>query len=323
VGALALLFTWMAAAGRPTHPFDRRWTGWSAWRNIRSGELPGWKRWRGPYTPERVGMLSMLCAVVVFGAHSLVDWTWYVPGNACVALLFAGWLAGRGPLVPAKSNAPAGDAAEDGARSDGAGDEQAPAGARATLGRLRPAALRELGPARLAVAGAIVIAALLAAWSQLQPQRSEDARQDALALLARNPRAALASANTAVSRDPLSAEARFTLAHVQQTLGEPLRARATLQRAVRMQPSNPQTWFELGRFNLHRDPRAAAEQLQAAIYLNPQSISPEALAKDRQSIELHNYYVEALRGIAATRTAPKIVRVRPGRAAHGRRAPSR
>ena len=40
----------------------------------------------------------MLCLVVVFGVHSLVDWTWYVPGNACVALLCAGWLAGRGPL---------------------------------------------------------------------------------------------------------------------------------------------------------------------------------------------------------------------------------
>ncbi len=42
-------------------------------------------------------MLSMLCLVVVFGIHSQVDWTWYVPGNACVALLCAGWLAGRGP----------------------------------------------------------------------------------------------------------------------------------------------------------------------------------------------------------------------------------
>src|ERR1700681_4966032 len=43
-------------------------------------------------------MLSMLCLVVVFGIHSLADWTWYVPGDACVALLCAGWLAGRGPL---------------------------------------------------------------------------------------------------------------------------------------------------------------------------------------------------------------------------------
>ena len=50
------------------------------------------------YTPERVGMLCMLCVVVVFGVHSLIDWTWYVPGDACVALLCAGWLAGRGEL---------------------------------------------------------------------------------------------------------------------------------------------------------------------------------------------------------------------------------
>ena len=49
------------------------------------------------YTPERIGMLSMLCLVFVFGIHSLADWTWYVPGDAFVALLCAGWLAGRGP----------------------------------------------------------------------------------------------------------------------------------------------------------------------------------------------------------------------------------
>ena len=46
-------------------------------------------------------MLSMLCLVVVFGVHSTVDWTWFVPGDACVALVCAGWLAGRGPLTGA------------------------------------------------------------------------------------------------------------------------------------------------------------------------------------------------------------------------------
>ena len=51
-------------------------------------------------------MLSMLCLVVVFGVHSLVDWTWYVPGDACVALLCAGWLAGRGPLSASRRRAP-------------------------------------------------------------------------------------------------------------------------------------------------------------------------------------------------------------------------
>ena len=49
----------------------------------------------------------MLCLVVVFGVHSFVDWTWYVPGDACVALLCAGWLAGRGPLARPRRGAPA------------------------------------------------------------------------------------------------------------------------------------------------------------------------------------------------------------------------
>ena len=102
--ALALLLTWMAAAGRATHPFNRRWTSWRAWLDIRAGARPGWRRSPQTYIPERIGMLSMLCLVVVFGVHSLVDWTWYVPGDAFVALLCAGWLAGRGPLDAYRSH---------------------------------------------------------------------------------------------------------------------------------------------------------------------------------------------------------------------------
>ncbi|MDQ6811317.1 MAG: O-antigen ligase family protein, partial [Actinomycetota bacterium] len=84
---IALLFAWMISAGRATNPFNRRLVSWrTPWR---------WRRSPTPYTPERIGMLSMLTLVVVFGIHSTVDWTWYVPGDACVALLCAGWLAGR------------------------------------------------------------------------------------------------------------------------------------------------------------------------------------------------------------------------------------
>ena len=50
------------------------------------------------YSAERVGLLTLVCVVATFGIHSFVDWTWYVPGVACAALLCAGWLAGRGPL---------------------------------------------------------------------------------------------------------------------------------------------------------------------------------------------------------------------------------
>jgi cytochrome c-type biogenesis protein CcmH/NrfG/O-antigen ligase len=292
--ALALLLTWLAAAGRATHPFNRRWTSWHAWLELRSGTRPGWRALRSSelggralaYTPERVGMLAMLCLVVVFGAHSLIDWTWYVPGNACVALLCAGWLAGRGELVTQSADARARVSPEQSRSSS------------APTARARPSLTR------LWVAGAALVAAMLALWSQWQPQRSEEARQQAYAQLeAHNPLAANAAARTAIARDPLSVEALFTLADVQQASGRPALARATLERAVRLQPSNPQPWLVLGRYELRAgDAAAAANALQAAIFLNPESISPEAIAEGRhEAIRIRNEYIEALRQAAAAR----------------------
>jgi len=286
---LALLLVWMAAAGRATHPFNRRWSEWRAWRALFAREgaaaKPGWHGLTRPdgrparYAPERIGLLSMLCLVVVFGIHSLADWTWYVPGNACVALLCAGWLAGRGPI-----DAPAATA------SSGPAKITTPHELRA---RLAP---RALGPTRIAVVVAALAGALLAAWAQWQPQRSADASQQALAELSSNPRAALSSAQVAVSRDPLSAQALFTLSAVQRAAGNPALARATLQRAVRLQPSNPQTWVTLGENDLANDPLAAEHALAAAIYLNPELVAPEAIAQGNpEAISVQNAYVQALR----------------------------
>jgi len=334
--ALALMLTWMAAAGRATHPFNRRWSSWRAWLQIRSGgERPGWRRLNERelkrYPPERIGMLSMLCLVVVFGAHSLIDWTWYVPGDACVALLCAGWLAGRGPLranptaaSPAAGSPAAGSPA---AGSPAAGSPSAWPGRGS-----RPSTTRML------VAGAAIVAALLAAWSQWQPQRSEEARQEAEARLETHDQpAAIAAANTAVSRDPLSVEALFTLASIQQVSGHAARSRATLERAVRLQPSNPQTWLVLGRYDLTSgNPQAAVKELEAAIFLNPESIAPEAVANgQREAIETQNDYIQALQAAAqqeaaARRTAEarhaaalRSARVSRARAAAGARRAAR
>jgi hypothetical protein len=77
-----------------------------------------------------------------------------------------------------------------------------------------------------------------------------------------------------------------------------VQARATLAKAVREQPSNPQTWLALGRYDLRSSPAAALKELQAAIYLDPQSIAPELLTpqrKDAEAIEIFNDYVLALR----------------------------
>ncbi len=264
--ALMLALAWMVAAGRATHPFNRRF---SLGRRSRSPHPDP-----AAYKPERIAMLSMLCLVVVFGVHSFVDWTWYVPGDACVALLCAGWLAGRGPLTLART------------------------------GLVRPRSLRQVGYARGAVTAVALVGALLAAWAQWQPQRSANASQQALVQLASDPKGALASAQAGTSRDPLSAQALFTLSTVEQASGRPALARATLQRAVHLQPSNPQTWLALARYDLASNPAAALKELQAAIYLNPESISPEAIADDiPESLAIQSDYVQALRATEATAPA--------------------
>ena len=256
---LALLGTWLVATGRATHPFNRRWQNWR-WRHIQA-----------PYTAERIALLSMLCLVVVFGIHSLVDWTWYFPGDACVALLCAGWLAGRGPL------------------------------ARKATGPARPQRSsapwwRDPSP-RIGLAAAVVLASLLSAWAQWQPLRSFNAANEASALLSRDPQGARRAARQAVARDPLSVQALLTLATVQQDAGESAQARATLQKAVRLQPSNPQTWVALGEYDLQsHDPADALNELRAAIYLNPQTIAPEAtIANNPGLLGVRNAYLLALR----------------------------
>src|SRR5205085_11487469 len=34
-----------------------------------------------PFTPERIAVLTLIAGVLVFGVHSLVDWTWFIPGT--------------------------------------------------------------------------------------------------------------------------------------------------------------------------------------------------------------------------------------------------
>jgi O-Antigen ligase len=339
---LALLLAWMTAAGRATHPLNRRWTSWKTlrgWLDRKdSGATPGWVKLTvggrtAPYTPERIGMLSMLCLVVVFGIHSIADWTWYIPGNACVALLCAGWLAGRGPLgAGTVVSAPAGSARTLAGGALGAEDLTSASNASSAPIGSRPSAIeqlkerlapRTLGSLRIAVAVAVLLGALLAAWAEWQPQHSADASQQALTQLASNPQGALASAQTGVSRDPLSAQALFTLSAVQQATHRPALARATLQRAVRLQPSNPQTWTALGQYDLEKDPSAAVHELAAAIYLDPESVSPEALATGNpESLALQNDYVQALRASSAQALAAEAAhrRAQRARAARKRRA---
>jgi hypothetical protein len=311
--SLALLAVWLACAARATRPANRRLAVSMERARLAGVTVPrslrvSWRREPAPYSPERIGLLAMLCLVVVFGVHSFADWTWYVPGNACVALLCAGWIAGRGPLRATTRH-----------RTYPAGDERA--GAAAELGGAPSPLRRALAgvrddPRPLVLAVVVLAAALLAAWTEWQPQRSVEESDNALTLLVRNPLAARAAARTAVSRDPLSAQALFTLSAVQHASGEAERARATLQKAVRLQPSNPQTWLTLGEYDMSAKPRTAMNELRAAVYLDP------------RSIPIQNAYVEALRatnaaaasgGVAAEATQATSPRARAKAAQNLRR----
>ena len=207
---------------------------------------------------ERVGLLTFVTVVIVFGAHSLVDWTWLVPGTAVVGLLCAAWVAGRGPLrerLTASAGAPV------------------PPG-RALAVRSRLALPGRRGAWRLVAAAGAMIVALAASWAAFQPLRAVHAGDAAFERLgAAQPAAALDIARIAVRRNPLSVEPLFDLAAIQSATGNTAGAARTYQRAVELQPANAETWRRLGTYRAIdlRQPRAAVGPLRAAYYLDPQS----------------------------------------------------
>jgi tetratricopeptide (TPR) repeat protein len=195
-----------------------------------------------PWTAERVGMATLLAICVVFGVHSFVDWTWFVPGNAVLALLCAGWLAGRGPT-----------------------DEPI---ARRTAPRL---AVRE--PWRIGLAAAAVAVAVVAAWTSWQPQRAVAEGSEALgtaeALHFKQAREQIARAQRT---NPLSVDLLFQESAIDRADGDVASARSALQKAVRNEPANPATWLALAEFELSegRKPQALSA-VGSALYLDPRS----------------------------------------------------
>jgi hypothetical protein len=237
--SLALLAAWLASAGHATG-------------------LTGRSR-RAPWTPERVGLLTLFAVVIVFGVHSLIDWTWFVPGNVVPALLCAGWLAGRGPLVapPALRRAVPLPSAE--GDPDRESDRPARGNALPVFGLI----------------GAVAVAALAsaAAWTTWQPERSVTATDAALVAVEGN-RLGEARARVRDGRaaDPLSLTPLFTAATVEVAAGNVAGARRLHEAAVREAPSSPEPWLQLAQFELDQnDPRAALRALGPALYLDPRS----------------------------------------------------
>ena len=101
---------------------------------------------------------------------------------------------------------------------------------------------------------------------------AEPAGDKALALLDQGKyEEAVATAQTAVDRNPLSPEPLFELAAIQQARGQTPEAKAALIRATEVQPASSEAWRRLGQFRLDAlsEPRAALKNFQAAYYLDP------------------------------------------------------
>jgi cytochrome c-type biogenesis protein CcmH/NrfG len=198
----------------------------------------------------------MIVVVVTFVVHSAVDWVYFIPGEALIALLCAGWVAGRGPWQ---------EPLEPGERS---------------LARLTRSPLAAAG------AATAIALALVVAWSQWQPLRSEQAAtaganelgnantaliSDNRALVKRDLAAARADELTAIARDPLDITPRADLAGAYNTAGELGLAQRTLERAVQLQPSNAVSWFDLWQFDsgITRYAKIADQALAVTYHLNP------------------------------------------------------
>lgn len=234
-----LMLCWFAAAAR-TLGAGRRLTA-----KLRREPRPEDLAWDS----ERAGMAAMAVVVVAFGIHSFVDWTWYVPGNAAVALLCAGWVAGRGPLTEAAS-------------------------APTLLVRRITVGMRE--PLRLAAAATVIALAGTAAWSTWRPLAADQAAAKAQATAAVNPitnAAALKEAQRAADLNPLSIQPLYAQAYVHVLGNRDAAGREALVQAVRLQPANSDTWLQLADFTLNQlgKPDEALRLLGPALYLDPQS----------------------------------------------------
>jgi O-antigen ligase len=191
---------------------------------------------------ERIGLLTMVTVVVIFAVHSTFDFDWFVPGAMMIALLCAGWVVGRGPHEAELEPGPPTLVV---ARND---------------------------PWISGIAAAALILALIVAWTQWQPLRSYDAYNAAETAL-QNHRYVLAAADarSANGENGLDFWPLVYLALAQFDLHHEQAAYDTIVRAVKLQPSNPETWYQLAAFDYNEldQPKAALQADERAIYLDP------------------------------------------------------
>lgn len=259
IAILALAGAWFVSAARTTglerHPERRE-------------NAPHW------WDADRVAMAALALAAIVFGLHSAIDWTWFVPGPAVMAIAVAGYVAGRGP-APQPLGAPTAIVA--------GGPPLEPT---VTLPRLPQFALR-LPPQprteRLVPALLVIAVAAVTAWTADQPYRAAQANTQALGLLGQGKLTqAQEKAQQSRSIDPESVQPLWSQAGIAVAQHNLPKAETLFQRAVFEQPSNPEAWTRLAQFELYRRnrPQQAVAIINGALYLDPNSAPAQTVFFD-------------------------------------------
>jgi hypothetical protein len=198
---------------------------------------------RRDWDAGRIALVTLLLVPLVFGIQSLLDWTWFIPAPAIMALVAAGFVAGRGPF----------------------GTEARPETAAFTW---RP------GSRRIVAALATLGASLLVAWAIWQPEASDRATNDALALADEKKfDDAVQRTKDAQNLNPLTPDPLLVRASIDTHAKRLKDAERSLQTAVLEFPGDPQTWYRLAAFELGTldAPNRAIGTIRGALYLDPHS----------------------------------------------------
>ena len=156
--------------------------------------------------------MALALVAITFGLQSAIDWTWFVPGPTAMALVAAGYVAGRGPVTAL-----------------------AVPGAQPVAPRRPTARPRARGGRR-----GMGVAAILVAWAIWQPEASQNAVGRALELADQGRyEEAYEKTEGAADADPLSPAPLLARAQVEATAGLDRQAARTLERAVLKFPGDP------------------------------------------------------------------------------------
>ena len=131
-----------------------------------------------------------------------------------------------------------------------------------------------------------MITALLLAWAIWQPEASDRATNEALALLDEKKfDQALAKTQDAEDLNPLTPDPLLVRAAIDTAANREDDAQTSLERAVILFPGDPQTWYRLAAFQLGTldAPEQAVETVRGALYLDPHSKAASQLFLDSRA----------------------------------------